>query len=246
MNKTSFYIFIAASLLCLNDISAQKTPQYFLSKIPVLPRNICEANDKEIMQWNDKILALKNEMIGVEYDEKQQLEQVKANAQPRMDMFAPANAEKIKKLGEEIAIVENKSSAVITEIISFFSEKGGEVEVKYLAIMEPLYQQLKTAQSQRKNTVLIDKKIREAKKGKCKEMSVIRKQYLEMYCERLNELIELGIKGNSLSDEMYRMMYSGFTFRTQYGIWIGFLIGYANELSNVYKDVPLLETEKYN
>lgn len=70
MNKTSFYIFIAASLLCLNDVSAQKTPQYFLSKIPVLPHNICEANDKTIMLWNDKIIALKNEMLALKVDEK--------------------------------------------------------------------------------------------------------------------------------------------------------------------------------
>ena len=225
---------------------AQQLPQKYLKQLPVIPESVCETTDETIIKWSEKLSVLKNEMTGLEYDEKQQLEQAKTSAQPRMDIFEPANAEKMQELGEEISVIENKANTIISEITSFNIEKGGEVEVKYLAIMEPLYQQLKEAQSQRKNTALIDKKIREAEKEKCKEMFVVRKQYLKKYRERLNELIELGIKGNNISDEMHRMMYSGYTFRTQFGFWLSFIIGYAGELSNIYSVVPVYETERYN
>lgn len=246
MNKILFPVVYLALVLLSVNTSAQQLAQKYLKQLPVIPESVCETTDDTIIKWSEKLSVLINEMTGLEYGEKQQLEQAKATAQPRMDIFEPVNAEKIQKLGEEMSVIENKANTIITEITFFYSEKGGEVEVKYLAIMEPLYQQLKEAQSQKKNTSLIDKKIREAKKGKCKEMSVVRKQYLEKYHEHLNELIELGIKGNNISDEMYQMMYSGYTFRTQYGFWLSFIIGYANELSNIYSDVPVYGTERNN
>lgn len=77
-------------------------------------------------------------------------------------------------------------------------------------------------------------------------MSAVRKNYLKNYSERLEGLIELGIKGNQLSDEMLRMMYADYTVRRQYGFWLDILIGYVGELLYVYNDIPVYETEQYN
>lgn len=222
MNKTSFFIIIATSLLCVN-VSAQKTSQYFLSKIPILSqKNICEANDKAIMQWNNKILALKNEMLALQADEKQRKEQAEANAEPRNDMFELANADKIQKLGEEIQAVETKMNTIHTELVSPFIEKQGNIELKYYGALDKTEQRM----------------------NRCKEMSAARSDYLMNYRDNLDKLIELGTKGNKLSDEMTRMSYAGYTFRTQYGFWLDSLLGYVDELSHVYDEVPIFNTEK--
>jgi len=244
MNKTIPSFTFVALLLLFTSASAQQTTQKFLSKIPALPTNICEANDEVIMKWNDRILALKNEMIELQTNEKNQMEQAQANTQPRMDMFEPANAEKIQKLGEEIQIVETDANAILTEIITPFIEKHSSLELKYSALFEQLEQQKQDAKSQGRNTTIIEKKICDAKKEKCAEMSVLRSDYLTDFKNHLDKLINLGIKGNELSDEMTRMSYSGYTFHTQYGFWLGFLIGYVDELSHFYDDVPICNTEK--
>ena len=244
MNKTIPSLTIVALLLLFTSASAQQTAQKFLSKIPALPTNICEANDEVIMKWNDRILALKNEMIELQTNEKNQMEQAQANTQPRMDMFEPANAEKIQKLGEEIQIVETEANAILTEIVTPFIEKQSSLELKYSGLFEQLEQQKQDAKSQGRNTSIIEKKICDAKKEKCAEMSVLRSDYLTDYKNHLDKLINLGIKGNELSDEMTRMAYTNYTFHTQYGFWLGFLAGYVNELSYFYNDVPICNTEK--
>ncbi|HNV95973.1 MAG: hypothetical protein KBB61_06855 [Paludibacteraceae bacterium] len=222
MNKTLFSTLIAISLLCVN-VSAQKTPQYFLSKIPALPRNICEANNKEIMQWNDKIIMLKNEMLSLKADEKQKKEEAEVHAKPRMDMFEPANADKIQKLGEEIQVVETETNAIQTELISPFIENQSNIELKYYGMLDKFEQRI----------------------NKCREISAARADYLTNYRNKLDKLIELGIKGNKLSDEMTTMSYAGYAFRTQYGFWLDFILSYVDELSHVYDDVPTSNTEKH-
>ena len=244
MNKIILSFFIAASLSFSTNASAQQTEQTFLSKIPSLPQNICTANDAIIMKWNDKILALKNEMNVLLGDEKQRKEQAQANAQSRTDMFEPGNAERIQKLGEEIQSVETEINAIFTTIVSSFTEKQSNVELKYSTLFDQLNQQKRNTKSQGKNAAAIDSKIREAKNKKCAEMSVIRSNYLSEYKKELNKLIELGIKGNELSDKMTNMAYEGYTFHTKYGIWLGVLIGYTDELSHLYDDMPIYETGK--
>lgn len=138
MNKIILSFFIAASLSFSTNASAQQTEQTFLSKIPSLPQNICTANDAIIMKWNDKILALKNEMNVLLGDEKQRKEQAQANAQSRTDMFEPGNAERIQKLGEEIQSVETEINAIFTTIVSSFTEKQSNVELKYSTLFDSL------------------------------------------------------------------------------------------------------------
>lgn len=246
MNRIVFAVVFLAMLLFSIHVFAWQSAKTYLQQLPALPENICEASAEVIMEWNNSLLVLKNEMIELQEKEKEQMELAKANATIRMDMFEPANAEEIQQLGEKISVVENDINKVLTEITSSLIEKGGDVDVKYLAILDPLYQQKKDTQSQGKSTALIDKEIREAQRNKCMEMSAVRKNYLKNYSERLEGLIELGIKGNQLSDEMLRMMYADYTVRRQYGFWLDILIGYVGELLYVYNDIPVYETEQYN
>lgn len=246
MNRIVFAVVFLAMLLFSIHVFAWQSAKTYLQQLPALPENICEASAEVIMEWNNSLLVLKNEMIELQEKEKEQMELAKANATIRMDMFEPANAEEIQQLGEKISVVENDINKVLTEITSSLIEKGGDVDVKYLAILDPLYQQKKDTHSQGNSTALIDKEIRAAQKNKCMEMSAVRKNYLKNYSKHLDELIELGAKGNQLSDEMLRMMYADNTVRRQYGFWLDILIGYVGELLYVYNDIPVYETEQYN
>lgn len=246
MNRIVFAVVFLAMLLFSIHVFAWQSAKTYLQQLPALPENICEASAEVIMEWNNSLLVLKNEMIELQEKEKEQMELAKANATIRMDMFEPANAEEIQQLGEKISVVENDINKVLTEITSSLIEKGGDVDVKYLAILDPLYQQKKDTHSQGNSTALIDKEIRAAQKNKCMEMSAVRKNYLKNYSKHLEELIELGAKGNQLSDEMLRMMYADYTVRRQYGFWLDILIGYVGELLYVYNDIPVYETEQYN
>lgn len=246
MNRIVFAVVFLAMLLFSIHVFAWQSAKTYLQQLPALPENICEASAEVIMEWNNSLLVLKNEMIELQEKEKEQMELAKANATIRMDMFEPANAEEIQQLGEKISVVENDINKVLTEITSSLIEKGGDVDVKYLAILDPLYQQKKDTHSQGNSTALIDKEIRAAQKNKCMEMSAVRKNYLKNYSKHLEELIELGAKGNQLSDEMLRMMYADNTVRRQYGFWLDILIGYVGELLYVYNDIPVYETEQYN
>lgn len=246
MNKIFFLTAILTLVLLNVNVFAQQSVQKLLSQLPPLPDNICNEKEQAIIKWCEKLSAIKDEMETLQNDEKLRLEKAKANAKPRIDMFEQANVEKIQKIGEDVATVEESINVIITEITSFRIKKRGDIEVKYLAIFEPLYMQLKDAQSQSKSTVAIDKKIRDVKFQECKDKYEVQKQYLKYYYQRLNELIQLGLKGNGLSDEMMRTMYVGYTFRTQYGLWLSLLIDYTGELSNIYNDIPVYGSELYN
>lgn len=91
------------------------------------------------------------------------MEQAQANAKPRMDMFEPANAEKIQKLGEEIQAIETKANAITSEIVSSYIEEKGNILIKYAG---------KTESSQ-------------GKLEECRELSLVRKNYLTTYKKRL-------------------------------------------------------------
>lgn len=226
MNKSLFLFLFSFSLVVLLSpfisLFAQQTPQSFLSKFPALPQqHVCDAKDETIIKWNDKLLALKNEMTALQMNERKLMEQAISDAQPRTDMFEPANVERTQKLGKETEAIENEITTIIEGISTPFIEKKFGIELKYLGLLEQV----------------------EQRKNRCKEISAARLNYLADYQNKLDRLIELGVAGNKLSDEMIRTAYTGYSFRTQYGLWLEFLIGYANELSYVYDDIPLLNTE---
>jgi len=240
MNKIrpSFRLIVIVLLLLFTNTFAQETGQKFLSKIPALPQNFCQANDDTIMKWNDKLLALKNEMIELQVNEKQQMEQAQSKAQPRMNIFESANIEKIQKLGEKVQGIETDINNILNEITSPFIEKRSIAEVKYQKMEEALEEQKKVAIQQGGKAENIIKRIHQLEQEKCGELSLLRKNYLTAFRSRLNELIELGAKENELSDEMIQLNDADYSFRTKYGLWLGFLETYVDELLHIYDDLP--------
>jgi hypothetical protein len=73
-----------------------------------------------------------------------------------------------------------------------------------------------------------------------------RKNHLKYYYSQLPRLIELGIESDKLSDENMRIIYPGYIFKTEYESSLGFVLGYLEELSAVFDDVPLLNTDRKN
>lgn len=161
-------------------------------------------------------MALKNKLAVLQADEKRRKEHVLARAEARTELFEPAQAERIQLLGEEIQTVEAEINSIHTAIISSFVEKQGSIELKYAGVFDKPEQRL----------------------SKCQELSAARAEFLTRYRYQLDRLIALGIKGNRLADEMMSRSYIGYTFRTQYGIWLDEVAGFVSELSHLYDDVP--------
>jgi hypothetical protein len=230
----------------LSNTFAQYSPHYFLSKIPPPPNSICNANEKEILLWNDKLSFIINEMSTIQEDEKQKKEQAMAACKERMDMFEPANATKIEKLGQEISSTENNIEKILTEIITNYSEENGKIEVKYLTLLDPLFNQKKEAMANQRRTEAIDHKIATLQDARCIEQYEAKKHFLDQYKYQLNELVSLGSKGNNLDDELTGIIYLNYSFKTQYGFWLDLLINYAKELQIIYDHLSTDSNGSFN
>lgn len=94
------------------------------------------------------------------------------------------------------------------------------------------------------------------------ENSVLEHQYLKngasfmikeetvLNGKTLNEAVKTAKQNISNYFDDYKLLkeetiYAGYAFRTQYGFWLDFILSYADELSHVYDDVPISNTEKY-
>lgn len=216
MNRRLLTAAWAAWAFVSSSASAQETPSEMVSRLPSLPQRVCQASETTILQWNDNLLALKNKLAVLQADEKRRKEHVLARAEARTELFEPAQAERIQLLGEEIQTVEAEINSIHTAIISSFVEKQGSIELKYAGVFDKPEQRL----------------------SKCQELSAARAEFLTRYRYQLDRLIALGIKGNRLADEMMSRSYIGYTFRTQYGIWLDEVAGFVSELSHLYDDVP--------
>ena len=230
----------------LSNTFAQYSPHYFLSKIPPPPNSICNANEKEILLWNDKLSFIINEMSTIQEDEKQKKEQAMVACKERMDMFEPANATKIEKLGQEISSTENNIEKILTEIITNYSEENGKIEVKYLTLLDPLFNQKKEAMANQRRTEAIDHKIATLQDARRIEQYEAKKHFLDQYKYQLNELVSLGSKGNNLGDELTGIIYLNYSFKTQYGFWLDLLINYAKELQIIYDHLSTDSNGSFN
>lgn len=266
-------IVIALSMISVNVFS-QSAAEKYLSKLPAIPENICGASDETQTNWGSKMYALKTEITILLVDEKEAKEKAQANAKPRNDLVKnaekvlkmieentadekelnvavaemndPAIAERTIEINEGIESIEKEVYAIIDKIATSYIEETGPIEVKYAEILDPLYDQQKAAINSGKNTKLITDKINVVKQEKCQEMSMARKNHLKYYYSQLPRLIELGMESDKLSDENMRIIYPGYNFKTEYESSLGFVLGYLEELSAVFDDVPLLNTDRKN
>lgn len=242
MNKTIFFVaFLVYQLISVNT-SAQLAQKY-LKQLPAWSESVCDASDEVQSKWKNKIYELIKEMDVLIADEKQQIEQAVANAKQKKDVFEPASGDNFEKLIGEIGISQNNFININKEILSVLATKQWQINLKYSSILEPLEQQKSDARLQRKSFELIDKKILEVRKEKCKEDYEARKLYLNKYFQSLNKLIELGEKSNERSDRMRKMMNPGYTYRTQYGEWLFVINCYAGELLKIFDDIPTDENK---
>lgn len=266
-------IVIALSMISVNVFS-QSAAEKYLSKLPAIPEYICGVSDETQTNWGSKMYALKTEMSVLLADEKEAKEKAQANAKPRNDLATKADkvlkmieentadekelnvavaemndpniAERTIEINEGIESIEKEVYAIIDKIATSYLEETGPIEVKYAEILDPLYDQQKAAINSGKNTKLITDKINAVKQEKCQEMSIVRKNHLKYYYSQLPRLIELGIESDKLSDENMRIIYPGYNFKTEYESSLGFVLGYLEELSAVFDDVPLLNTDRKN
>ncbi len=215
MNMLTFYIIITLSWLHSNAF-AQRSPQYFFSKIPELPCCVCLADNETIARWNENIMALKNEMLALKAHENESKERAMARAKASDGVLIASNGEKIQETGERIQAVETNINILHERLVSSYIEIKSSIELKFYGRLDKLEDQEK----------------------KCEECAQARHDYLTNYRNSLDTLIELGILGNKLSDEMTSLCYSGYNFQTKYGIWLDCMISYVNELSHVYEDLP--------
>ncbi len=242
---SNILVVVFLSAIPVNALS-QDMVQKYLSQLPGIPENTCRASSAAITKWSSGLYELKQEITILLADEKEAKEKARAEAQPRPQMFEPTNAERIRQISEAMQAVDIESNAIIENLTMSYIEQQGALEVKYAEVLDPLYEQQKASINSGKIPNLITDKINAVKEEKCREMSEVRKNHLKNYYARLAALIELGKKSNRLSDEFIGMTYSGYVFTTKYEYSLGFLLGYMEELSRAYDDVPLLNIERKN
>lgn len=240
------YLIIVALLgVLLNPIAIwaqQKSMHGYLDRLPNLPEKILGATEQKILLWTDSISKIQKEIEQLEYEEKEQLSICQANAKPNPDLFSEINSRKIQKIQEQIGLIELQTDSILRRNLSFLIEHKGEIELKYLAILEPLYDKKRDIISKNRSSSEIDHQIFEVNKRKCEEQYLVKKEYFKLYRQSLNELNFLGVKANELSDSMSSILYTNYLFKTKYGVWLGFLIGYVNEIAYIYNDLPMLDS----
>ena len=230
-------------------MAQNNTPQSFLNELPPLPDNFCGASDDAILRWNDRILALGNKMKELYFTEKSAQEEFQAAAKPNLAIFEPSNEEmreRLQKILEESEALSEKANSLLNELITIYSEKKGEVTNKHSLILDPLRQQKGEAIGQGKNTSVIDKKIYAAEMEECKELAVVHSEFLVNYRSNLDVLVEYGIRANKLQDESNGMIYTSYTFKTKYGFWMGSIMAYADELTHIFDNIPLKNSDREN
>ena len=159
MKYLRFYT-LCLLLLISNVVALPQLPVLkYLSEIPPLPDNICNESDEIIMKWNDKLLDIKNKVETLKVNEEQVIAEAETAAKPRTDMLETANSEKIKKIMEEIGVIENNTQLVLQGIISEYADKKSSAELKYVEINETLEQQKKDTEKRGKSTNQIVQKI---------------------------------------------------------------------------------------
>lgn len=244
-------ILIISFLLCntVEIVAQNNTPQYFLSQLPSLPDNFCGATHDEMVGWNDRVFALGDKMKELHNAEKYTREELLAAAKPNLAIYEPSNEailEILKKNLEEAEALSEKANSILNELITVYGEKKGDVTNKHFLILNPLRKQRGEATAQGKNTSAIDKKISAGEMEECKELAVVRREFLLKYREILDKLVEYGIRADKLVDETNGIIYTSYTFKTKYGFWLETLMAYADELTDIYSTFQLINPDKEN
>lgn len=56
----------------------------------------------------------------------------------------------------------------------------------------------------------------------------------------------MGIWLTNSRDESNGMIYTSYTFKTKYGFWMGFIGAYTDELTHIFDNIPLKNSDREN
>jgi len=240
INRAITAIVLVLSMASVQAVTADPDGD-IISRLPDVPDNICGASEQSITTWNDRLLALKYEVAELLDSEKNAEKEAMKRAVPREDIFSPANAERIQQLAEEIRQTEERANAILEQLASRYIERRAATEMKYDEQLETLRQRANNSAEEERAATM--RRIGVINGERCKELAAIRSEYLKQYRSRLDEIVELGRKSNRLSDEFTSLGYSGYSFVTRYGFWLGFVSAFVDELLHVYDDIPATEKQ---
>ena len=233
-------IFLAL-LLPLCDMLAQNTPDEFLAMIPQLPDNLYIQKHEAIAEWADALTPLSDRMQELLAEEKSAGEEAVAKGQPNMALFNPDNESAVERYRTTMAGSEELQmnlTAAIEKISAEYIEGKSRVTIKYHEPIHDLHVELSEAQASGKNTTALRERIRVIETEECRELAVVRRDFLTAYREFLQENMPSMIRINELTDELNRMTYESYEFKTRYGFWMSSLHAFIDELAHLYDDVP--------
>jgi len=234
-------IILLVLLLPPCSILAQNTPDEYFARLPQLPDNLCIQTPEAIADWVDGLTPLRNRMQELLAEEKNAREEAVAKGQPNMALFSQDNdsaAERLRVTMEKSEKLQTDLTAGIEKIASDYIEGKGKVICKYHESLNDLHAELSEAQTSGKNTAALREKIRAVESEECHELAVVRRDFLSSYRKFLEEKMPSMIRVNELTDELNRMIYDSFGFKTRYGFWMESLLAFIDELALVYDDVP--------
>lgn len=234
-------IIVLTLLLPLCGMLAQNTPDEYLARLPQLPDDLCIQTNEAMVDWADGLNPLRDRMQELLAEEKITREEAVAKGEPNMALFDPDNESDVERFRTTMARSEELQmnlTAAIEKISAEYIEGKSRVTIKYHEPVQDLHAELSEAQASGKNTTALREKIRAIETEECRELAVVRRDFLTTYREFLQENMPSMIRINELTDELNRMTYASYSFKTRYGLWMENLLAFIEELALVYDDVP--------
>jgi hypothetical protein len=238
MNKiTVLFVMLLAS----GALVAQNTPDEYLRQLPELPDSFCRQTPEAIMEWADHLSPLRDRMQELLAQEKHENKDAVDKGEPNMALFDPsgeAARERYRLTGEKSEALQREVTVSLWEIQSAFTDGKGRVTAKYDEPYGELMREYREALAAGRDISVLKNRIRAMEAERCREMAEVRKEYLTNYRRYLQDNMAKLISINELTDELNRMTYASYTFKTRYGLWMESLLAFTDALILVYDDVP--------
>lgn len=233
---------ILLTLLLLHFAAiAQNTPGEYLELLQDLPDSFCKQTPEAIMKWADCLTPIRDRMQELLAEEKSAREEAVAKGEPNMALFDPSNEavrEKFRLTAEKSEALQQKVTISQQEVLSAYVEEKGRVTIKYTEPLRELNMEFEEALAAGRNTNVLRERIRAMEATRCEELTVIRREYLTAYRKFLEDNMSTFIRINELTDEMNRMTYASYSFKTRYGAWMEILLAFTEELALIFDDAP--------
>ncbi len=237
MRTTCFLLIL---LLPLCGLIAQNTPEEYLKWLSPLPENICIQTPEAIAKWSDSLNPLIDRMKGVLLQENNDWEDAVANGKFNMAMADPDGpaAARGRSLNEKMQELQQKVNVSFLKIWTVYRDAKVNLIIKYDEPFNELTREYTEAQTAGRNTAELKERIRAMEMNRCEEMAHIRRDYLNAYRGFLYEYMPTFVRQNEIKDEVNRIQYESFEFRTRYGAWLEHIMKFAEELRLVFDDAP--------